>query len=253
MSEGNGNPPDSSQMPPPGWVPPETLPHTPPAGQQWPPPGQGAGQQWPGQGYAYPPSQPPPTNGLAIAAFVLSIIGGILLSVIFGLIALRQIKRTGQRGRGLAIAALAISGVWVVLVIVVVAVTEADRDESGSITNSGELSVEDLEVGDCLNNLVEDEAVTTVDAVSCSASHEAEVYASIMVPDGDWPGIEGMSQQATNRCADDLAENFPKVYEDRTVEIFFFAPNSASWRFGDREITCVAQYTDGPRTGSLRD
>jgi hypothetical protein len=51
-----------------------------------------------------------PTNGWALAAFVLAILGGILLSVIFAILALIQLsKGGGQRGRGLAVAALAIS------------------------------------------------------------------------------------------------------------------------------------------------
>jgi hypothetical protein len=50
-----------------------------------------------------------PTNGFAIASLVLSLTccGGIL-AVIFGHVALGQIKRRGAEGRGLAIAGLII-------------------------------------------------------------------------------------------------------------------------------------------------
>jgi Domain of unknown function (DUF4190) len=40
---------------------------------------------------------------------------GALLGVIFGFIALAQIKRTGQRGRGMAIAGIVIGAVLIVL------------------------------------------------------------------------------------------------------------------------------------------
>jgi hypothetical protein len=64
-----------------------------------------------------PPAQP--TNGLAVTGFVLSLVGFIpyigLLSaiggIIFSLIGMSQTKRTGQGGRGLAIAGVCISGV----------------------------------------------------------------------------------------------------------------------------------------------
>ena len=68
---------------------------------------------------AYPQSWPMPVSmpgisGFAVAGFVcsfFSLIGGVL-GIVFGAIALSQIKVTGQHGRGLAIAGLAIGGCW---------------------------------------------------------------------------------------------------------------------------------------------
>lgn len=48
------------------------------------------------------------TNGLAIAAFVISLLCCNILAVIFGHIAISQINQTGEGGKGLAIAALVI-------------------------------------------------------------------------------------------------------------------------------------------------
>lgn len=65
---------------------------------------------------ATPGAYSPPTNTLAIVALVLSFfvsIGGIIC----GHIALSQIKRTGEGGRGLAIAALIIGYVITALVV----------------------------------------------------------------------------------------------------------------------------------------
>ena len=54
----------------------------------------------------------PPTNGLAIASLVVGCLWiwwiGSLLAVVFGHVALNQIARRGQSGRGLAIAGLAL-------------------------------------------------------------------------------------------------------------------------------------------------
>lgn len=49
---------------------------------------------------------PPRTNGLAIAALVLGLCGFGILPVVFGHIALGQIRRTGDRGAALAIVGL---------------------------------------------------------------------------------------------------------------------------------------------------
>lgn len=52
-------------------------------------------------------SAPVRTNPLAVAAFVSAFFIGVT-GVILGFIALNQIKTTGERGRGLAIAALVV-------------------------------------------------------------------------------------------------------------------------------------------------
>ena len=55
------------------------------------------------------PYRPSGTNGYAIASLVLGIVGmgiGSLLAVVFGHVALGQIRRTHEGGRGLAIAGL---------------------------------------------------------------------------------------------------------------------------------------------------
>ena len=126
-----------------------------------PPPagGGGAGPEHPG-GPQEPggPAEPQKTSGFAIASFVFGLIGGVLLSVIFGLVALRRIRTRNQRGRGFAIAGLVLSSVWVLLIVVVVVVgvsTDAERDPSGRVQEGGSESVFDLRVGDCANDVEE--------------------------------------------------------------------------------------------------
>ena len=62
------------------------------------------------------------TNKMAVASLVCSLFGwlcvvGPLFGMIFGFVALNQIKETGQRGRGLALAGIILGGILVVLVI----------------------------------------------------------------------------------------------------------------------------------------
>jgi uncharacterized protein DUF4190 len=75
-------------------------------------------------GYGYPQQQPG-TNGLAIASLVLGILWiywiGSILAVVFGHIALNQTKKTGQGGRGMAIAGLVLGYVGLAVVVLVVA------------------------------------------------------------------------------------------------------------------------------------
>ncbi|MGZ4363926.1 MAG: DUF4190 domain-containing protein [Gaiellaceae bacterium] len=73
--------------------------------------------------------QPTGTNGLAIASFVLSLLHllglGSVLAVIFGIIARKQTKRTGQAGHGLATAGLVIGILGIAGGIIVIAVVIA--------------------------------------------------------------------------------------------------------------------------------
>jgi peptidyl-prolyl cis-trans isomerase B (cyclophilin B) len=88
----------------------------PPYGAYPPPPGPYAGY------YGYPPPQQQSTNALAIVSLVCAFLFAPL-GIIFGHISLSQIKKTGEEGRGLAIAGLVISYLVTVLAIVVVVVS----------------------------------------------------------------------------------------------------------------------------------
>jgi hypothetical protein len=56
------------------------------------------------------PQQPQPTNGLAVAALVLGIVWafwiGSVLAIVFGHVALGQIRQRNQSGKGMAVAGL---------------------------------------------------------------------------------------------------------------------------------------------------
>ena len=57
-------------------------------------------------------------NVLSIIAFIIVFFGFSLVSIILGFIGLNQIKKTGERGRGLALAAIIIGFVSIVLGII---------------------------------------------------------------------------------------------------------------------------------------
>jgi hypothetical protein len=84
--------------------------------QGYPPPSPG--------GYGYPQlPQSSGTNGFAIASLVCSLVGwcffiGPILGLVFGFVALNQIKQTGQGGRGMAIAGIVVGGVGIAMFMV---------------------------------------------------------------------------------------------------------------------------------------
>lgn len=238
----------------------------PPYGQQQPPYGQ----------------QQPPTNGFAVASLVLGLVaplGAFVLSVIFGLVAFRQIKRYGQRGIGLAIGGLVATGAWLLVTGVgATVVTQRDTDpisapttppvettvpaettapapsDSPAETVEADLvGANSLVPGDCIQDLANDGGtVERLPVVPCEAEHEAEVYATFDVPDGDWPGEDVVTEQSQDGCAERLA-SFPEADDDPETTAFYLFPTEASWADGDRKVICMAFYRDGPRTGSIVD
>ena len=72
------------------------------------------------------------TSGFAIASLVLGILGISLLSIIFGFIALSQIKKRGQKGRGMAIAGIVLGFVWTALLILLIVIGLNSTSNSSS-------------------------------------------------------------------------------------------------------------------------
>ena len=90
-----------------------------PYGEQQNPYGQPAapyGQPQAPYGYAQPTG--PKTNVMAIISLIAPFVGFGVVGLVLGIIALGQIKRTGEQGRGLALAGTIVSGVSVLVGVI---------------------------------------------------------------------------------------------------------------------------------------
>lgn len=217
---------------------------------------------WTGSPNPWPAPKPTPThhgtNGFAIASLVFGLIGGIPLAFIFGVIALGQIEQRKQEGRALAVGGLVGAGLWTVGLVAAAAhgsFSEPDRDAAGQITEEGTVSTFDIEIGDCLNGLLETEnesSVGSLPAVPCSQPHEGEVYASFDLAEGDYPGLDAIVVEADRRCAEALMTYSPSAYDDPTISLFYLYPHEPSWP-RDRQVVCIAYDLDGAMTGSIAE
>ena len=68
-----------------------------------------------------PTMQKASLNKLAVASFVLSLLFFTFIAAIMGHIALRQIKKTGQRGRALALFGVIIGWLGTILIVSLIA------------------------------------------------------------------------------------------------------------------------------------
>ncbi|MER6356983.1 DUF4190 domain-containing protein [Streptomyces sp. NPDC001634] len=217
-------------------------------------------QPW-GQGYT-PYNRPAPVNGLSIAALVLGILCCLPgVGLVLGVIALGQIGRRGERGRGLAIGGIVMSSIGLAVLVTAFATGGAhdfwEGFRDGARNTRGNGVTFSVQKGECFNapgGSLEGEA-SDVDKVPCSGSHQAEVFADFSLPGGGYPGDEAVGRTADDKCyalQDAYTMDFWAVPE--SVGVYYFTPTRESWSYGDREVTCMFGSADkkGTLTGSLR-
>jgi len=138
-------------------------------------------------------------------------------------------------------------GRWVVLGVVVVNVIAA-------LLSSGQ-PVESLEIGDCF--MLEDvEAITDVDTVDCSESHDLELYARVEITGfGEtFPGDEPLVAWLGEQCAPRFEAYVGFDYWTSAYWSFTLTPDNEVWESGDHLGLCAVYLgdTDGNVTRSTR-
>lgn len=183
------------------------------------------------------------TNGWAVAAFVLGILGGTILSVLFAIVALVQMKGRNQRGRGLAVAALFASALWIAMIASVIGYALSLR---GTSVQSAE-----LHTGDCVKDTYGSRLPTWVSRVRCDRPHYGEVFAVLTRP----AAAAHPGDQPTKALADDCGAKFfgyaPNSPEGPVFRVSVAYPSADAWANGDRAVVCVA-ISPHERSSSLR-
>ncbi|MFF7866886.1 DUF4190 domain-containing protein [Streptomyces qaidamensis] len=231
----------------------------PPPGSPYGPPSADRPQAYGPYGPAGRPyGTPVSVNALAVAALVLGVLCFLpAAGLVLGLIALRQIRRSGQSGRGMAIAGSVLSSAGIVLWAVVLSTGAASEVwegfKDGARRGNEVLS---LDKGDCFDAPGGLEGDTyDVDRVPCEGRHDGEVFAVVTLPGGAFPGDARITAIADEKCyalQDRYAMDTWAMPAD--VDVYYLLPSRESWRFGDRAITCLFGNTEAgiKLTGSLR-
>ncbi|WP_225628607.1 DUF4190 domain-containing protein [Streptomyces werraensis] len=238
-------------------IPPPAGPHF--QGGAQPPHSPHQGPPGPGPYFPYGPYGPRPpaaVNGVAIAALVFGVLCFLpAVGLVLGLIALLQIKRRGERGKGMAVAGVTLSSLglalWTVALVTggVAAFWEGFRDGARSD------SVLSLRKGDCFTSPGGLEGWTVkAHKVTCADEHDGEVFALVAVPGGDFPGDDSLTELSEDRCYERRSAYVMDGWSlPEEIGVYYFAPSEESWSFGDRSVACVLGREDGTRfSGSLR-
>jgi hypothetical protein len=228
------------------------------------------------------------TDGYAIASLLLGVFGitviGAILSINFGIMALRRVRRTGQPGRGLAIAGLVFSTIWLLIVTFFVlgagkgpsqpsasggpsSPSGARNSPSGGDSSSptakpsssaspGSLSanVFALHPGQCFQNPPASQTelgFTYVTVVPCTKPHNAQAFAQVAVKGTSWPGTDAVKRQADSDCHAQIKENVQTSKIKSSMSLRYLYPLESSWASGHRTITCLIVNSTPDLTTSL--
>jgi hypothetical protein len=193
---------------------------------------------------AYPYVQPPRTNVLAIIALVTTVLC-LPASVVLGVIALVQVRRSGERGRGLAIAALVVDAVLVVLLAVFIGLAASGALDGpagdGLVGQAGATTA-----GACL--------VSSGDGgsseVPCTEDHDEEVFYVGALDEGAYPGDDEVLTEADAACAQHYRSYVGAGYDNSSLDYDYYSPDGTEWASGEHRVVCVI--TTQLWTGSVR-
>ncbi|WP_329567501.1 DUF4190 domain-containing protein [Kitasatospora sp. NBC_01266] len=133
-------------------------------------------------GTAAASSPPWGTNRFARWARTCGLLALVPFALVFGVIALVQVRRSGQRGKGAAITGLIAALVWPMVIYDVVDMfsDHVQRDPGGGVSAIQVTSVFDLRPGDCFTVQSRDAGggIQWVVLVPCAQNHDGRVYAT---------------------------------------------------------------------------
>ncbi len=223
----------------------------------------------------------PGSNGLAVAALCCGLLGifplAAIAAIVLGIVALSQLRRRIQRGRGMAIAGIVLGGLWLVgwtaALIFAASVDQPTPEPPGAVaqqpsrvvtpdpsealtpdpsrpvTRQPEIFVDDLKAGDCFSSPGDaQDDVDLVTVIPCTSPHESQVVVIFELPEGPYPGENKVIDAAEKGCADKADPLLTDQAYDE-LDPGFLYPDAFTWR-GDRTIICTVEAPSGTTTGS---
>ncbi|MFI0453508.1 DUF4190 domain-containing protein [Actinomadura sp. 6N118] len=194
----------------------------------------------------------PKTSRLAIASLVTGIVGCLsIVGVVLGVVALVRIRRTGERGQGLAIGGIVAGAVWSAIAVAVASgtlsvwTTPAERGADGVPrpvpTNEG--------VGGCFDFRGEagDFRGGTVD-LSCEMPHDAQAVRLYKAPAGPYPDRQAHKKIVETECV----KAYRNFREPPSPDLILGARaiNELDWAAGTRNVLC---YVRAAQVGGAQD
>jgi ribosomal protein L40E len=129
----------------------------------------------------------------------------------------------------------------------------ARRGDTGEVTDAGDMSVFDLQVGDCFDVETDATEVESVRAIPCDEPHTYEMF---------WSGSYGGDVQPSegeymtwleDSCLAEFESYVGLAYADSIYYMGSLSPTEESWSNGDRSYSCyLYNASETPMSGSAR-
>lgn len=186
----------------------------------------------------------PAFTGLVLG--ILGLLGSFLapiLAIVFGVAGLSRTRRTGQRGRAIAITGILLGVMWIVLTALFAVLV---------IRNEGYGSIAALPGGSCFDNAQPGHVAARVRYLSsCSQPHNGEVVGTFALPGTAWPGQQAVSREAAAGCARLLTSVLGQQTLSSGVRGMNYSPSEQAWSTGTRAVSCVLVDPNAMHTGSM--
>ena len=134
--------------------------------------------------------------------------------------------------------------VWIVVLVVIVVAGIA-------WVASGNVSAGNIKVGACFTD-TSATTVTTIKTVSCTKTHDSEVFDNQVVTSDSYPTSDEWDAFAQQYCLPAFASYVGIDYNDSVLNIGYYIPDSNSWSHGDKTLTCYATDPNGGLTSSIK-
>ncbi len=132
--------------------------------------------------------------------------------------------------------------------------TTTSTSTTNPVDGEVEVSVLDLQVGQCFEEPTAGDEVETVLVVPCTTAHAYEVFAVWELGGGpSYPGDAVVLEQADAGCLERFAPYVGVDYATSALTYAFFYPLEREWTsVGDRGVACFAYRTDeAPLTATI--
>jgi hypothetical protein len=130
----------------------------------------------------------------------------------------------------------------------------ASRSDTGEISRSGDIDVNDLRVGDCFDfKDPEAEEFDQVAARPCSQEHGYELFFVGPMPAETYPSDDAFDSYVTDACEPAFATYVGRSYQSSRLGLTWVGPTEDAWNSGDHAVQCLLNDPQRPRmTTSLK-
>lgn len=130
------------------------------------------------------------------------------------------------------------------------------RGKDGRVTSAGDLSVFDVQAGDCVAPPTDVKAeLEKVRVVPCKDQHTQEAFAVEKYDKADaYPGDQALAAFADGICLERYQGYVGVAYQDSKLFYTYLLPSARSWNEGkDRKVVCIITTTGEQLTASVKD